>query len=266
MLMIDTEACIVCGTCAEECHKKALHAENEVMVHEPERCIYCGHCLAVCPRDAIMIDGDGYDIEEVEDLGFAVKPTATQLRNLILDRRSVRHYTDDPVTDEEISKILEAGKYAPTSMNKQDNMFLVVQGKDSKVKFLEDTVAALERLQPQLEESDPEIAAISRERCQAFRNDGKNYLYYDAPVIINVFSDIATDGAIAATMMNLMAETLQLGMCMAVLPARAFMDPQMRAEYKIPEGKQCVMSLLLGNSSSEYFSSVPRKNPPAITI
>lgn len=40
--------------------------------------------------------------------------------NCILERRSTRHYTTEPVSDEDLSRILEAGLWAPTARNRQE--------------------------------------------------------------------------------------------------------------------------------------------------
>ena len=37
----------------------------------------------------------------------------------LLTRRSIRQYKQDPIPEEVLNKILEAGTYAPTGMNKQ---------------------------------------------------------------------------------------------------------------------------------------------------
>ncbi|SDA46505.1 nitroreductase family protein [Methanobrevibacter millerae] len=50
---------------------------------------------------------------------------------VLLKRRSVRNYTDDDVTKEQLNKILEAGLLAPTSMNRKPCNFLVVSNKDT---------------------------------------------------------------------------------------------------------------------------------------
>lgn len=50
----------------------------------------------------------------------------------ILERRSVRKYTDKPVTDDEIRKILEAGRLAPSWINVQPWQFIVVKNPKTK--------------------------------------------------------------------------------------------------------------------------------------
>jgi nitroreductase len=50
--------------------------------------------------------------------------------NAILNRRSIREYTDEQIKDEEINQILEAGRWAPSAKNLQPWRFIIM--KDSK--------------------------------------------------------------------------------------------------------------------------------------
>jgi len=45
----------------------------------------------------------------------------------VMDRRSVRQYTDRPVDDETLEKLLRAGMYAPSAMNSQPWEFIAVR-------------------------------------------------------------------------------------------------------------------------------------------
>ena len=45
----------------------------------------------------------------------------------IFERTSVRQYTDEKVTDEQIEKLLKAAMAAPSAMNRQPWEFIVVQ-------------------------------------------------------------------------------------------------------------------------------------------
>lgn len=49
----------------------------------------------------------------------------------ILDRRSIRSYTDGHITDEELHTILRAGMSGPTCANTRDWSFIVVRDKDT---------------------------------------------------------------------------------------------------------------------------------------
>ncbi len=51
---------------------------------------------------------------------------------LIKTRRSIRKFTDEPVSDEIIDKIIEAGTWAPSGLNNQPWKFAII--KDSELK------------------------------------------------------------------------------------------------------------------------------------
>jgi nitroreductase len=50
-----------------------------------------------------------------------------ELEATIKNRRSVRSYTDEPVSDEALVKVLEAGRLAPSANNRQPWHFIVVK-------------------------------------------------------------------------------------------------------------------------------------------
>lgn len=54
------------------------------------------------------------------------------------ERRSVRRYTDEPVTTEQIRTVLEAGRWAPSGLNNQPCRFLVVRPGDPRKEQLEE--------------------------------------------------------------------------------------------------------------------------------
>ena len=50
--------------------------------------------------------------------------------NVIFTRRSIRKYTDEPVPDEQIKTLLEAGMNAPSASNRQPWHFIVVDERE----------------------------------------------------------------------------------------------------------------------------------------
>ena len=50
----------------------------------------------------------------------------------IFDRRSIRKYTDEPVSREDLTAILEAGRWAPSGLNNQPWRFLVITSDDPR--------------------------------------------------------------------------------------------------------------------------------------
>ena len=51
---------------------------------------------------------------------------------LIKGRRSIRKYTDEPVSDEDLNRILEAGRWAPSANNTQPCRFIVVKSREMR--------------------------------------------------------------------------------------------------------------------------------------
>ena len=60
-----------------------------------------------------------------------------ELNDVMLKRRSVRQYTDEPIPADKLERILKAGLIAPTSMNRKPCEFIVVQDKEMLKKLSE---------------------------------------------------------------------------------------------------------------------------------
>ena len=52
-------------------------------------------------------------------------------------RRSIRAYSDKPVEDEKLNKVLEAGRLAPSAKNRQEWKFVVVRDPETRRKLVE---------------------------------------------------------------------------------------------------------------------------------
>ena len=82
----------------------------------------------------------------------------------LLTRRSVRSYQDRQVEEEKLQKVLEAGMYAPTGMNTQSPIMVVVQDKATRDQL---------------------------SRMNAAVMNGKGDPFYGAPTVIVVLADTA---------------------------------------------------------------------------
>ena len=58
-----------------------------------------------------------------------------EIFELIKTRRSIRKFTDEPVSDEIIDNIIEAGTWAPSGLNNQPWKFAVIRDVDLKTKI-----------------------------------------------------------------------------------------------------------------------------------
>ena len=48
-----TDACLKCGSCAEQCPVEAISEGADKYVINPDVCVSCGSCAEQCPADAI---------------------------------------------------------------------------------------------------------------------------------------------------------------------------------------------------------------------
>ena len=107
---------------------------------------------------------------------------------LISKRRSIRKYTEQPLTTEQVQLILAAGLKSPTSKNAKSWQFIVVEKKEQ-----------LEALS-KLKKSAPRIVS----------NCAIAIVILGDPIKGDVWIE---DASIAATMIQLQAEDLGLGSC-----------------------------------------------------
>lgn len=109
----------------------------------------------------------------------------------LLDRRSIRKFKPEQITDEELNVILQAGMYAPSGANQQSALFVVVQDKE--------TIKKLSAMN----------AAIFKKNIDP---------YYGAPTIVLVLADKSKvtpveDGSLALGNMLNAAASLGIGSC-----------------------------------------------------
>ena len=57
-ILLDDEACVVCGVCTSVCHTQALTLEptTSELRFDKDECVYCEACVAACPRRAITLE------------------------------------------------------------------------------------------------------------------------------------------------------------------------------------------------------------------
>ena len=130
----------------------------------------------------------------------------------IKSRRSTRIYKRDPVPEELLQEIIEAGRYAPSGGNNQTSHFLVFQDKEVLKTLAE--LASEEFSKMEVTEGMYKSLANSINRAKK----GGYIFHYNAPVLIAVANRINYSNNIADTScclenMMLMANALDLGSC-----------------------------------------------------
>jgi nitroreductase len=160
----------------------------------------------------------------------------------IKNRRSIRKYKADPVPQELIDQVIEAGLYAASGADKQTAIIVAITNKEAREKItkINNTIGGW------APEHDP---------------------FYGAPVILLVLGDKASlnhdfDGSLILGNMMLAAHSLGLGSCWI---------NRAREEFEMPEWQEWLKSigingnyagvghLSLGYADGEYPKAHPRK-------
>lgn len=117
-----SEKCVGCGACVRDCPVGALKLENGVAaVRKSEQCINCLHCVAVCPTGALTMNGVGAE----GCAETAPMPKPEEVKNLLRQRRSIRQYSAEGLSAEEIRALVDTLEFAPTGCNARATGFLV---------------------------------------------------------------------------------------------------------------------------------------------
>ena len=130
----------------------------------------------------------------------------------IMTRRSTRKFKSGPVAEELLSKIIEAGRAAPTGANSQTAHFLVIrrpQVLDDLARLVCSAFAAME-LKPDM--------YISLKSAIRASQKGSFVFHYHAPVLVVMgnkigYGNAMADCACAIENMMIMANELDLGTC-----------------------------------------------------
>lgn len=145
----------------------------------------------------------------------------------MLHRRSVRSYTDDPVSREQIEQILHAGLTSPTGKNLKSWEFVVVTDRDQLARFADG------------------------------RKGGSMKMLTRAAAAIFVFGDVSAsdvwceDCSAAMANMHLMADSMGLGSCWIQGRLREAEDGRSTSDFcrdllGVPEGFEMEAVLSVG--------------------
>ena len=160
----------------------------------------------------------------------------------LVQRRSVRAYKPEQITDDELKTVLEAGTWAPTGMGRQDPWIVAVQNPELLKKLSKMNAAFLGM------DTDP---------------------FYGAPTYVLVFgSDPALwansvpDGSLVLGNMMNAAHAIGLGSCWINREREMFATEEGKAlmkEFGLPDGLIGIGALALGYPAASPRDPKPRK-------
>lgn len=164
---------------------------------------------------------------------------STAIENM-LSRRSIRKYKQDPVPDEILNKILEAGTYAPTGMNRQSPIIIAVTNRELRDR-------------------------LSRMNARVMGTDSDPF--YGAPVVLIVLAnrEVRTavyDGSLVMGNLMLAAHELGVGSCWIHRAREMFDSEEGKAilkELGIRGDYEGIGNCILGYADGPAPSVRPRK-------
>lgn len=179
----------------------------------------------------------------------------------ILSRRSIRKYTGQQISDDELDMILEAAKYAPSGSNSQSRHFIVLQNKE-KLLDLNAYIRAAFKDYPVGESTYRSIRAGKT----AAEHDEYNF-YYHAPTLIIVsdeenYGNAMADSACAIENIMLAAYSLDLGTCWINQVRWMRDDPFVKKfmfESGMPDNHTVFGSVAIGYRDGKLPAALPRK-------
>jgi nitroreductase/NAD-dependent dihydropyrimidine dehydrogenase PreA subunit len=281
MIEIDSTKCNKCGFCFEVCpnYVLALSEGQEIQVRYPEQCCVCGHCVAVCPENALL--HKEISIDKFEDLPVTQIPPEN-MRDLLLSRRSIRVFKENPVPKEIIEQLIEVGIHAGTSSNGQTENFVIIQDRkllselekmvievlwNKGMKYLGSEIgqklAKTKLGDEMLRQAVPYHHIINHRRQN---NQLAGMVFRNAPVVM-VVHGLRTNFmayancSIAARNMEIMAKTVGLGTCwVGFLSLAAHLAKKKIERYlKIPDDHSIYGAIMVGYPKFEYRKVIPRK-------
>ncbi|MBU3101065.1 MULTISPECIES: nitroreductase family protein [Clostridium] len=261
LITVNEERCIKCGQCIKECPSYVLKmGEKGPEEVENSNCIACGHCVAVCPKDAI--DNKKTPVAEQIDAKDFPKLNAEQAEHFLRARRSIRSYKEKSVSREELTKLVDIARLAPTGSNSQGISFIVVEDRKVVEKAVELTIRMIEK--SPLKDS---LKGLIR----MYREDGVDTILRGAPNLIMAtadkgYSNGRGNSISCLTYLELFAPSLGLGTCWAGFfeYCAAMKGSPMLKLFNIPEGKTITAAVMVGYPKYTYKKLVDR-NPLEVT-
>ncbi len=183
------------------------------------------------------------------------------VEKVIQDRRSIRQYTDEPVSEEALEMILEAARQAPSGENAQPWRFIIVKDPETRKRMgaiagggsgrrftAEFVTQKMQERFAGLEDEAKRKAAFEK-----LTSGQVSAFLAEAPVNIVVCGrkdvwDLPYDTSAAIENMLLMVTALGLGACWVIAPCIDIRDEQrLKDLLGVPEGLKIVSIIAVGH-------------------
>lgn len=271
------DKCSECMLCVRECVMGVWRSvDGKSMPVDFDLCNRCSHCIAVCPCDAISHQG----LKKEQIVGVNGKNLNPDVyRDIIISRRSVRQFKNEPVPRGVIEQILDLAKYAPTASNNQNVGYVVITDK----LLIEETARNIFGLASRLYNKTKKgvgrllvsMTGLANNRYikvmdyaqEQNAQNGRDFILHNAPVLILIYAPkrtaFASDNCnIAATTIINYAHALGLGTCYIGFITMALQySGKLRKKLGVPKNRRIYASLVMGYPAYHHKNTVSRKIP-----
>lgn len=271
------DKCNKCLLCIQDCVSGVWRLVNgDPTPLNPELCNRCSHCISACPCDAISHDGLKTDqIRKVNRKNI----NQEIFREVILSRRSIRQYKNEPVPREVIEQVLDLARYAPTASNDQNVGYIVVTDKGLIEETAEKIFGFARRLHTKTKSGLGKVVlgmtGLSNNRYikvmdfakQQHSETGRDFILYNAPALILIHGPTRARFAsencnIAATTIVNYVHALGLGTCVIGIVTLALRHSgSLRKKLAVPKNRRVYASLVMGYPAYRHANTVSRKKP-----
>jgi len=268
-ISVDKKTCAGDGKCVEVCPMQILKINEVAKVPEfvmggGDICIGCGHCFAVCPHGSIELST--MNVKDSAKFDLARMPDARQAEMFLKGRRSVRIYTDEPVTKESVEKLLDIARYAPSGINRQPVNWAVVLGKD-KVHGLGELV--WKWMDGLLNAKAPMAVSLRFDRLVESWRNGKDQICRGAPCMVIAYGVkddpmVPSSCMIAGTYLELAAFGFGLGACWAGYANMAINSDAGAREYVGLSSRAAAGAVMMIGYPKYRYCRIPARNPARI--
>jgi nitroreductase/ferredoxin len=299
VMKVDRETCTKCGLCIKNCPFSCLENDADEMpkMIEGVGCFSCFNCMVACPVDAVEIvdtwhvDGGLFDCGWPEHK-LPLEPRDAEgnisewnvVERTVIERRSVRNFKDEEVSDHMIRRVLEAGRFAPSAGNNQNWKFAVVTDKECIDELEQSAQAVWSGVHAQYND-DAQVVGLwqsfggeamtpgavePRAMIRGLTQIAKKELpvFFNAPCVIFIGASDNLYGpemqvGIAGQNMNVVAHSLGLGVCWSGFGSGGTQfNPELKAKLGFDEGWRIATSLCIGHPEFKQKGLVKRQYRP----
>lgn len=183
-----------------------------------------------------------------------------ELLEIIKARHSIRKYTEEQISRENLEKILEAGNFAPNAGGGQRSMMVAIRNKELVEKIGRMNVANFDR-------SNLAGSYVSKEQPSTIDDPSIKSGFYGAPTVVAIFGQNRfiyreADAFCMAENMVLQATQLGIASCIISRGAETFVSKEGQVflkEWNVPKNYSAICFVILGYIDGEQPQNKPRK-------